>query len=405
MISFAVTSVLAGSLLFSAAGPVAVELQTLDGNRLAGQITELGPQQLVLQTPTGPVTVEAAKLMSVAFGSQPAADAVPASTPVRVELVDGSLLIAKTFIAAQGQATVEIGSGTSVTVPSKSIRYVRFAAPAAELTRQWEEILALQPAADLLVLRKQGSLDYTETLIRDVTAETVHVELDGDAVPVKRGRVEAIVYFRAVAPALADPRCLVHVQGGSSVAATEVTLSDGKLLAATPGGARIELPLESLSRLDYSVGKVQYLSELAAETTEVTPYVGGPGSLPAYDALLAPQSDKSFDNQPLRLSGKQYAKGLAIHSQTRLAYRLAGKYRQLTALAGIDDTIDSGGNVHLQISGDGRTLWEGTIAKGEEPRQLELDLTGVKRLELVVGYGDDLDIGDHLNLCDAKIMK
>jgi len=96
---------------------------------------------------------------------------------------------------------------------------------------------------------------------------------------------------------------------------------------------------------------------------------------------------------------------LALHSQTRQAYRLAGKYRQFTATVGIDDAVSVGGDVLLQVSGDGKPLWEGTIKGADQPQTLELDVSGVKRLELLVGFGDDLDIGDHLDLCDAKVMK
>jgi hypothetical protein len=36
---------------------------------------------------------------------------------------------------------------------------------------------------------------------------------------------------------------------------------------------------------------------------------------------------------------------------------------------------------------------------------LTLDLQGVKRLTVLVDFGEDLDVADHLNLCEAKLVE
>ena len=43
---------------------------------------------------------------------------------------------------------------------------------------------------------------------------------------------------------------------------------------------------------------------------------------------------------------------------------------------------------------------------GLEPaRRIEVDLTGVRRLTILVDFGDFGDVGDHLDLCDARLVK
>jgi hypothetical protein len=32
-------------------------------------------------------------------------------------------------------------------------------------------------------------------------------------------------------------------------------------------------------------------------------------------------------------------------------------------------------------------------------------MTGVQKLRLIVEYGDDLDLGDHVNFADARLIK
>ena len=51
------------------------------------------------------------------------------------------------------------------------------------------------------------------------------------------------------------------------------------------------------------------------------------------------------------------------------------------------------------------TLKEDTITGKSEPINLSLDVRGVKRLSLLVDFGDDLDVGDQLNLCDARLVE
>jgi hypothetical protein len=39
------------------------------------------------------------------------------------------------------------------------------------------------------------------------------------------------------------------------------------------------------------------------------------------------------------------------------------------------------------------------------PAQIEADLAGVVELKILVDFGADLDIGDHLILAEAKLLK
>jgi hypothetical protein len=96
---------------------------------------------------------------------------------------------------------------------------------------------------------------------------------------------------------------------------------------------------------------------------------------------------------------------LTIRSRTELVYRLSGEFRQFLAVAGIDDRVRPAGNVRLVISGDDRELFAETITGSDEPMPINLDITGVKRLKILVDFGQQLDLADCLDLCDARITK
>ena len=74
-------------------------------------------------------------------------------------------------------------------------------------------------------------------------------------------------------------------------------------------------------------------------------------------------------------------------------------------MAGIDPSTSAAGNVRLVISGDDRVLLETEIAGDKPPQSIQLDIAGVKRLKFLVDYGQNLDTGDWLNLCEARIAK
>ncbi|MFN5299501.1 MAG: NPCBM/NEW2 domain-containing protein, partial [Planctomycetaceae bacterium] len=110
---------------------------------------------------------------------------------------------------------------------------------------------------------------------------------------------------------------------------------------------------------------------------------------------------------PLTLGGRVYARGLGIFPQTRLKYRVAGEYSRFRAVAGIDDLAPRlKTSVKLQVLADKRSLFEAELAPGEAPKVLDLDIAGARDLEILVDFGaDQLNIGDFLDLADAKLTR
>ena len=118
-------------------------------------------------------------------------------------------------------------------------------------------------------------------------------------------------------------------------------------------------------------------------------------------------SSQGWDGGPLRLGNKIYSRGLCIHSKTLLKYRLGGEYRRFQAVTGIDHLVASNGygDCRLVISGDGKKLLEADVKAKDSPRPLDLDVANVVNLEVLVDFGGNLDISDHLDLADAKLVK
>lgn len=395
-------STLLAIFLLSAAPTV--ELRTLDGRNLTGELTACDAAGVRVETVDGAVDTPAAEIWEITPSGELSA---PRANPdaVTVELTDGSRIVADKYAVADGEATLQLSESVSLVVPTSGVANVRFAV-SPELEQQWQDVLTKEVAGDLVVIKKDGALDYLEGVLGNTDADGGFAfTLDGETLPVKRSRLAGIVYFQKAADPLSAPIAIVTDTGGSRFAALELSLGEGALSGKSPAGANFSVPLEQLAKIDFSQGRVAYLSDMQWLRYEWTPYLGA-GKLPkVLTDYYTPRLDRALEAPGLLVDGQRFTKGLSLHSRSELAYRLDGQYRRLQTLAGIDDRTEGLGAVRVVIRGDDRVLWEGEIAAGRPPEMLNLATDNVRILSILVDYGPDQDTGDHLDLCDAKVIR
>ncbi len=395
--------VLLASLLL-AAGP-AVEVRTLDGRTVDGTLDSLDKAGLTIAGAEGPEALPLDNLLWLAPKKSPEpAKEKPAAW---IELIDGSSLLASQYSVSEGQATVALLDGRQVTTPVARVASVRLAEQTEATAKQWSQFLTVKAANDLLVVRRSEVLDYHKGIVRDVTEEVVKFDFDGDVLPVKRSKVWGLVYFRPPAGTLPENLCrLVDASGSQWPVHTLSLAEDGELQCETPGGIAVSLPWASIRKVDFSHGKIVYLTELEPQSLEFTPFFGTAEQLPIVAQFFGPRSNQSLSGGPLKLGEEVYENGLALHSRTELTYRLPGRFSRFKAVAGIDGAVRPGGHVRLVIRGDENVLLESLVTgEDDEPLSIDVDLTGARRLTILVDFGDKTDIADHLDLCEARIIK
>jgi hypothetical protein len=258
---------------------------------------------------------------------------------------------------------------------------------------------------DLLLVHSGDALDYHKGVLRDVSAGTVEFVLDGELLPVKRAKVHGLVYYHPPGDPLPEPLCQISDVGGSRWSVQTLKLAEG-LTWTTPGGLKRTQAAATIRQIDFSRGKIVYLSDLKPESVAFTPYFGaGKATQPLLAKFFGLREDKNLQSGPLRLGSKQYGKGLAMHSQTKVVYRLPGRFSRFRATVGIDDAVRPRGNVRLVISGDDRVLLETTVTGTDPPLPVDLELDGVRRLSVLADFGQEMDVADHLDLCEARVIK
>ncbi|HTN02357.1 MAG TPA: NPCBM/NEW2 domain-containing protein [Planctomycetaceae bacterium] len=375
-----------------------VAVDTLKGESLRGVLSSLTDAQLVLQTEQGPREILVSELLAV----RPDAAAAARSADGEVRLADGTRLAAANYTSGATSARFEHPRYGELTVPLDRVTSARLLAAEGNSVAIWTQLLERPLKKDLLAIKKAEVVDHLDGVVGSVDDKTVRFVLDGEDVPVKRERVFGLIYFRrdgAPSPTIA---ATIDTIDGDRLSAGKVTWADGRWRVELPGGIPLEAETGVFRTLDFSLGKVLYLSEVDPRNVEHVSWWDEPWVNFTY------RRNRNFDGKPLRLAGKTWPRGLAIHSLTTLTYRLGGDYRRFVALAGIDDEIRAHGNVLLTISGDDKTLYEGEIGV-ENPRRpaipLDLDVTGVVELKIKVDFGKNNDIGDRLHLVDARVTK
>lgn len=394
------------ALLLTAASPT-FEAETLDGRRVVGAMTELTPERLTLAG-KDQTTVALKTLLTVSPKQKPtlATD----GGEILLETADGGVILAKQYTSHGRQATITLPDGTVVETATAMIQTVRCGNVAASrgadpFSGEWTRLAGEKNDSDLLVIRGKNNVDYQKGVLRDVTEKAVSFDLDGEVLPVKRAKVYGFIYHHGPPAELPRAVCTIVDAAGSVWPAKSVSLANGKLQWTTPVGIVVSQSLEAIAKIDFSAGKLVYLSDLKPDTIAWTPYFGVGEPSAAMRQFHKPRFDVGFDSKPLQLGGVTYRKGLAVRARTEIVYHLPERFGRFQATVGIDDAVRPAGKVRVTIQGDQKTLLETDIAGTAPPRPIDLDMNHSRRLTILVDFSGVLASGDHLLLGNARVSK
>jgi hypothetical protein len=114
---------------------------------------------------------------------------------------------------------------------------------------------------------------------------------------------------------------------------------------------------------------------------------------------------RSFDNNPLRIAGRQYDRGLGTHANSEIRYQLDNGYRRLEAEVGVDDEKGGAGTVVFQVFADGRKVFDSGTMHGKQPAQkISIPLDGAEELTLIVTDAGDGINCDHADWANARLI-
>ncbi len=194
-------------------------------------------------------------------------------------------------------------------------------------------------------------------------------------------------------------QALLSLSDGSLLTVSDITLGEkGELSCRAAFGAELHFPVEHLVSLQFLGGRVVFLSDLEPDEFVFTPYLSRTWPL---------RRNQSAVGGPLRLGAREYARGLGLHSQSLVTYRLNKKYTAFQATIGIDAVTEGRGSVVFRVLADGKAVFTSDIVRGKTPAFAvgPIPMKEVSQLTLAVEFADQGDILDHADWCDALLIK
>ncbi len=121
----------------------------------------------------------------------------------------------------------------------------------------------------------------------------------------------------------------------------------------------------------------------------------------------AAQADKSVQGKELSINGKKFAAGMGTHADSILYIDLKGGSKRFTAQVGVDDEVAAAhiAAIVFRINADGRQIWESPVMhSGDAPCAVDVDLTGVKILQLLAITAADDNNSAHADWAQAQFV-
>jgi len=141
----------------------------------------------------------------------------------------------------------------------------------------------------------------------------------------------------------------------------------------------------------------------SAFLSDYTPIYAANGLGP-YERDKGNGSSDPGDGLPIRIRGQTFDRGLGTAAPAALIYRLGGKCTRFTAQVGVDDATNGGGSVRFQVWADGAMLFDSMNVNFTSPAAaIDVDLTGKRRLKLLVTNADDGSANDRASWGDARV--
>ena len=378
-------------------GFVAAVLDT-DCREHTGRLTEWSNGQIVLDS-NGLQTFSQDRLIRLDFS-----ECRPGSylRDSYILLANGDRLVATLLEVRDDQILACFGglaSETPISIPLETVRAVLLVAGPSPRRRVFLTGLMKPNPANDVVLTRNG--DRVDGEFKKLGEDSLTIKTASGEIDLPRDGVDAIVFNPELIsfPPSRSRESLLTLRNGSHLTARDVCLmSNDQIEYEAAFGRRIRLPVRCVASVRFLGQRVAYLSDVTPDSYEHTPYVSGSWKL---------ARDRNVLGGPLRLRGLEFAKGLGMHSRSAVTYDLDGKYRHFHAFAGLDDESGPLASAVFAVLLDAKPAWKSELLTLRDRAVAvgPIDVRGIRKLTLVVDFGEFADVEDRADWCDAVLVR
>lgn len=378
------------------------EIRTIDGANHIGEITSLDSSEVKLRSGEGDKITSFPLKEVISIDWNNAARNVTRVPYLKVKLIDGTLVYCLTLEMKAKQIELLLINGHRWTVTFDQVHAIVCDAQDTASLAAFEALEAERPKEDVIRVqsREGNNIEPYQGLIQEANAQGTRlvfkaVGLD-QASNIDVARLRGLYFHRSNVGVGPQAIARIYDAFGNCFTATAWQWGKSDCTLTTQLGKQLVLPNSTITKMDLTPGKLVYLSDLEPLKVEESPILAD---------LFRYRKDKNLEGGPLSVGRRIYEKGLALHSRTILEYDIKG-YSSFRCTLGLDDAMAGSAHALVRIEGDDKVLLSTNINSREnKPQQVNVDIKGLQKLRIVVDYGEDLDLGDHINLADARLIK
>lgn len=406
-------SLLAACLVVSTA--VAADIVPVTGEPIKGEIVSVSDKEVVFTRDGKKVTKPLKEVLKLDYRD---VGKLPTGKPYAlVELTDGTQLFTDKLLLKKGDFDLTLLSGPTLTLPRETVANVLFDAASEENRREWKTRVFNSRGKDVIVTKrkvKDKDREYEIASNLDATigdgdeagtAINFAVTIGGETTQATRKftTLRGLIFKHTLGAKAAPFTCKLLDTTQDVVMVSSVAPRDGGLVVTTPAGAKIDFANEQIARLDYTQGRLEYLSDLTPTKMVTKSNLDDDDNPDQWHVF----KDSNLDKRPMTIAGTTYPKGLALKPYAELVFDLKGEYREFEAVVGLDDGVSAAGASTLVVEIDGKELATVTISSDDKVRHkpLKLNVKDARALRIVVKADGEFDTARHLELADAKVRK
>lgn len=382
-----------------AAAEDSARITLLDGTQITAQLVELTVGGFLISQGDQRRTITLDEVQSIRFPNHDAKPSTPAPLFV-LTLNDEARLLGRLRNDAESTAAWSGPLSEQWSIPLRRIAGIR--RTDVESTHP-KSVAAFN---DAMTDRRTGQdilVSLDDENVRSVRGTLIAVGPEGGRFLFgereRTFRWEAVCGLALAEPAVPPqkPHAVIELIDGQSLTGDLTTGENQFQLTTDWLDQPISLQPPQISAINLRNDRVVYLSDLTptAESSEGILHAGSP---------MRP--DRNVANETMRLSGREFTKGLGVHAMSTLTYRLDGAYATFAATIGIDDAVRPRGSVVFIVQGDNKELFRSQPITGKDQAQdITIDITGIDELKLIVDYADELDLSDFADWANARVVK
>ncbi|HPD29555.1 MAG TPA: NPCBM/NEW2 domain-containing protein [Phycisphaerae bacterium] len=377
-----------------------VQALMLDGQVFEGQWAGPGQEgEIRLQTGGAARTVRIDELLSLRWQTAHTAAASQSQPlPLVIHLRDGGRISARVLGSDSGGLELETKWTKSLIVPlSLMAAMCSCGDQRHDLSAAFEQTLAdKKPDEDQLLVVRNNRVTTLKGTLESLGADGGSFRWRDRSVPFAAQEAFAVVMATGQStPPLAQALC--SLRDGCTWAGQIVGIEADLLRLRLSMGTVLSLPIEQMSEIRFRSDRVLFLSDLTPAKYEFEPF--GATRWPY-------RVNRAVSNQPMRIGEQSFDRGIGVHSRSVLTYDVPEGFVRLAAMIGIDEAVGDRGNVIFRVLADGKEVFNsGPVTGRDAARPLLATIENARQIQLIVEFGDDIDIGDQADWAEVRLIR